>query len=89
MHRETLEFLNLDVRSGTGTEILEASKNCTKLKQLGVNVPVAIGFALEAYGYKVTTYPVLCPILSFCFSKKYFAGYHKLFAKSRDSQAWL
>lgn len=89
MHRETLEFLNIDVRSGTGAEILEASKKCTKLKQLGLNVPVAIGFALGAYGYKVSTYPVLCPILSLCFSKQYCAGYHKLFAKSRDSQAWL
>lgn len=89
MHRETLEFLDLDVRSGTGAEILEASKKCTKLKQLGLNVPVAIGFALGAYGYKVSTYPVLCPMLSFCFSKQYCAGYHKLFARSRDSQARL
>lgn len=55
MHRETLEFLNFDVRSEAGTEILEAAKRCTNLKQLGLNVPVGIGFALGAYGYKVST----------------------------------
>lgn len=47
MHRENFEFLNLDVRSKTGVEILESSKVCTKLKQLRPNVPMAIGFALE------------------------------------------
>lgn len=89
MHRKTLEFLNLDVRSEIGAEIYEALKKCTKLKQLGLNVPVTMGYALGACCYKVSTYPVLCPILLLCFSKQYCAGYHKLFPKSRDSQAWL
>lgn len=54
MHRETLEFLNLDVRSETGTELLEAARTCKNLNQLGLNVPLAMGFALGAYGYKVS-----------------------------------
>lgn len=70
MHGETLEFLNLDVRSEIGAEIFEASKKCTKLKQLGLNVPVTFGYGtLGAPLYKVSTYPVLYPILLLYFSK--------------------
>lgn len=32
---------------GTGIELLEAAWTCTKLKKLGLDVPLAIGFGLR------------------------------------------